>query len=182
MSPLFRLPVTTIASRRDRVRLLLAAALIAAVVVPWTSYQDHAHWMNVRWIPFFSRPARPLDPFEKLRFVAEMAGNVLLYVPLGFAAYRVFGGWRTLALGLSLSALTEWTQLYSHSRIPSTTDIVCNLIGSWIGARIARRRPPAHAHSESGDAHGRPEMTPEDGTDGERTRDAQGGSPVTLPQ
>lgn len=121
--------------------LIVATIAIAAVVVPWTSFQDHSHWINVRWIPFVSGPARTLTAFEKIRSIAEMVANVILYVPFGFAAYRHFGGWRAVMLAVGLSTFTEWTQLYSHARIPSTTDIVCNLAGAWIGVSLRRRQP-----------------------------------------
>ena len=129
--------------RRDWLLLILAALLVAAVVPPWTSFESdtHGHWFKVQWIPFVSRPTPAGGFLDELRYVAEMAANVLLYVPFGAAAYRLFGGRRTIVLAAVLSALTEYTQLYSHTRIPSTTDLVCNLAGAWMGARFARRHP-----------------------------------------
>ena len=140
----------TSTTRRDWLPLILAALLIAAVVAPWTSFESNTqgHWVKVRWIPFVSRPAPAGGVLDELRYVAEMAANVLLYVPFGAAASRLFGGWRTLVLAAVLSALTEYTQLHSHTRIPSTTDLVCNLAGAWMGVRFARRQPrPAAAQN-----------------------------------
>jgi glycopeptide antibiotics resistance protein len=135
------------APRRDWLYLILAALLVAAVVVPWTSFESdtRGHWVKVQWLPFVSRPSPASGVLDELRYVAEMVANVALYVPLGAAAYRLCGGWRTLILAAVLSAVTEYTQLYSHTRIPSTTDLVCNLAGAWMGVRLARRQPRASA-------------------------------------
>ena len=130
----------TSTGRSDWLRLILATILIAAVVVPWTSYEDHgAHWINARWMPFAVRAGSPPSVLDRARGGAEMAGNIVLYVPFGLASRRLFGPWRTLALAVSLSTLTEWSQLYSHERIPSTADVICNLAGAWIGIRWRER-------------------------------------------
>lgn len=33
-----------------------------------------------------------------------------------------------------MSLLGEWSQVYSHSRFPSATDVVCNVIGAVAAA------------------------------------------------
>ncbi|MDP3716371.1 MAG: VanZ family protein [Acidobacteriota bacterium] len=117
--------------------LVLWILVILWMVVPWRSFQDHLHWGSVQWIPFVSPPVRLL----------EIASNVILYVPFGalFAwtqPTRRGVLWRTLAWALLLSGLTEASQLFSHGRFPSVTDLVANVLGALIGARAAMSRRP----------------------------------------
>jgi glycopeptide antibiotics resistance protein len=116
-------------------RVLFAGwvAVILAAVVPWWDMQNHTHWSKVQWIPFLTPPIKPLD----------LIGNVLLYLPFGvlFPTRRDASWWRwPVAVALGLSIVTEWTQLYSHWRFPSFTDVTCNVIGAAIGARLSRWR------------------------------------------
>jgi glycopeptide antibiotics resistance protein len=118
--------------------LLLWSAFIMLLVVPWGGFQDHIHWGKVGWIPFVSRPLK----------LSDIVANVLLYVPLGLGAHRVFGiraWWAGLALAALLSVGTEATQLYSHRRFPSATDLTSNLLGTIGGLLLASRRAEASA-------------------------------------
>jgi len=68
---------------------------------------------------------------------------VLLYAPFGlfFPAAPPKWRWRLLiATAVLLSSATEWTQVYSHTRFPSTTDVSCNVIGAVLGRLVADRR------------------------------------------
>ena len=107
-------------------------ACILIVTLPWGSFQDHAHWDRVRWIPFLSPPFSILD----------LTGNVVAYLPAGYLfrrlAARRTGLWPALACAVALSLMTEATQVFSHSRFPSMTDVICNGVGTWIGAAWAR--------------------------------------------
>lgn len=101
--------------------------------MPWESWQDHPHWSRVVWVPF-------LTPPWKLR---DIVGNVVLYLPLGWWWMRQ--GWRPAVSGAVTAALvlslgTEASQMFSHRRVPSTTDLVTNVCGAWLGARLALRR------------------------------------------
>jgi glycopeptide antibiotics resistance protein len=103
-------------------------------VIPWTDFQDHTHWSRVQWCPFVSPPIRVIDVLV----------NALLYVPFGYcfiaaANYRD-RLWRAVAFAAVVSLGTEWSQLYSHSRFPSLTDVTCNVLGAWFGAWWARHR------------------------------------------
>ena len=119
--------------QQPRMRLVLWTVLITFVTVPWTDMQNHTHWMKVQWIPFVTPPVKLID----------LVVNVLLYLPLGYwfrkqsAAQQSW--WRACVYALALSLVTEWTQLYSHSRFPSLTDTTCNLIGTVLGALVAVR-------------------------------------------
>lgn len=114
--------------RQRSLFVLLWASLIVAIVVPWYDWQDHPHWMNVVWRPFVDPPMRMLD----------VVLNIALYVPLGFAGIRRTGRtWLVVVLATGLSLLTELTQVYSHSRIPSLTDVVSNVAGAATGLMLA---------------------------------------------
>lgn len=110
---------------------LVAATLIALVTLP-ADLQDHAHWQKVAWIPFATGVVRPID----------LVANALLYFPLG-VAIPTMSPWRKVALALfvalALSILLELIQVWSHSRFPSATDVLMNVVGSVAGALVAAR-------------------------------------------
>lgn len=116
-----------------RLRLAAWTLVIVAVVVPWTSWVGHEHWAGVTWIPFM--------PPLRLR---DMTLNVIFYVPFGlFFRLRMPAGRRfglAVASAFVLSLATEFTQVYSHGRFPSMTDVATNTIGAAIGAWVVSRR------------------------------------------
>ena len=114
--------------RVGRFGLALCIAVALAADFPWGDFQGHTHWPNVGWIPFVSPPVRPGD----------IALNLLLFFPLGvFAARRVRPSAPALAqsalIAFVVSVIGEWTQLYSHTRFPSATDVACNVAGALLG-------------------------------------------------
>jgi glycopeptide antibiotics resistance protein len=113
------------------------SAVIVAATVPWTDFVGHTHWQNVQWIPFRSPPVKLID----------VAVNIAFYAPFGYQFARGFAPrarvLHAIVLAGALSLVLEWSQLYSHSRFPSTQDVVCNVMGAWLGAWCAatgRRR------------------------------------------
>jgi len=113
-------------------RFFLWTLIICAGVVPWTDLQNHTHWSKVQWIPFVTPPVKLVD----------IVLNVALYVPFGYWFTRWAGRRRTglaVASAGALSLVTEWTQLYSHSRFPSLTDVTCNVFGALIGVWLAQQ-------------------------------------------
>ena len=109
--------------------LIAAATLVLAVDFPWGDLQNHTHWNKAGWVPFVSPPVRAMD----------IALNLLLCAPLGLAAAMFFRRRLTIATvcALSVSLIGEWTQLYSHARFPSATDVVCNVGGAMAAAMTA---------------------------------------------
>jgi len=88
------------------------------------------------WLPFSTPP--PLA-------APDVLINVLLYVPFGYLYAssrrgRGPGFLRGVILALGLSIVTELTQVYSHARFPSATDVALNAAGASIGLHLARRR------------------------------------------
>jgi glycopeptide antibiotics resistance protein len=124
------------------VLLVLATALIVTAVTPWGDFQGHTHWSKVGWVPFFSKPVR----------LRDILANILLFAPFGAVVSR-FGRERSALMmaviaGGCLSLLAETLQLYSHTRFPSATDLVSNILGAALGAALsgwwlARARRPA---------------------------------------
>ncbi len=107
-------------------RVLAASALLLVADFPWRGFQDHSHWGRVAWMPFVSPPVRPVD----------IIFNLLLGVPLGLATVSAFPRRTVVVAGVALavSLAGESTQLYSHSRFPSATDLVCNVAGAVAAA------------------------------------------------
>lgn len=115
-------------------RTLGALALILlATTWPLSDFQDHSHWLRVEWVPF-SQYQRPLD----------VVANVLLFVPFGAAAAAGTADPRRVRLvmyaGLGLALAVELSQVFTHNRIATTTDVITNTAGAWLGARWALRR------------------------------------------
>jgi glycopeptide antibiotics resistance protein len=129
-------------SHRPAVRARIAfgvwTAIILATTVPWTDLVGHTHWGKVQWIPFVTPPVKLLD----------VVVNLLLYCPFGYELIRAtpprVRGWHAAAIAGSLSLAVEWSQLYSHSRFPSTQDLLCNVSGAWVGAAWAGRGRPRY--------------------------------------
>ncbi len=117
-----------------RLALGLWTVLILTAVVPWRNYTDHVHWGWVQWIPFSTPPVKARD----------IIVNTLLYVPFGYLYTRQRPGrrqaWRAIGCAAALSLATEATQLFSHTRFPSSGDWVCNVAGAWLGMTVAVRR------------------------------------------
>jgi glycopeptide antibiotics resistance protein len=120
--------------------ILLACwtVVIVFAVVPIGRYREQPARQQIAWIPFVSRPVT----------LSDIARNILLYVPFGYLQVRAVVHptvGRALAYSAALSAGTEATQVYSRGRYPSTTDVVCNVIGAMAGfawARLRTSRPP----------------------------------------
>jgi glycopeptide antibiotics resistance protein len=118
-----------------RVWLAIWISLIVVVVVPWGTFEPHAHWERMAWIPFISPPVE----------LEDVVGNLLFYLPYGILVGQQTAESRgaiVLATGCAtvLSLATEFTQIFSDSRFPSMTDVACNVIGAGIGASWAIHR------------------------------------------
>ena len=110
---------------------------LVAVSVPFDDLHAHTHWAKVGWIPFVPRPGVPVK-------ASDIIANVLLYFPLGFfervrrSRARMIG--QAFGESVVIAFFTELTQLYSHSRFPSATDIVCDCAGAMLGAWLRHRQ------------------------------------------
>jgi glycopeptide antibiotics resistance protein len=121
--------------RQPVVRLLAVAFGLVAFAAdwPWGDLQNHTHWSRVAWIPFVSRPVTPFDILQ----------NLLLFAPFGcFVGLSTIGSRRRGVLYAALLTTAigfagEASQLYSHSRFPSATDLTCNVVGAALAAAAA---------------------------------------------
>ena len=113
------------------VGLVVASALVLVADFPWGDLQDHSHWSKIRWIPFVSPPLK----------LGDIALHTLLCAPIGGLSGRLFRRPLLMAFGLSLSlsVTAEWSQVYSHTRYPSATDVTCNVAGAVLAAALSRR-------------------------------------------
>ena len=119
----------------------LLAALAIAPLLPLSNYVGLPHWDLIRWIPFqdFSLSRNKLT---------DVLGNVLWFTTFGYLLrYQLnerFGPLRAIATiiviasGISLSV--EFFQVFCHNRIPSMTDVICNVFGAGIGGYVAEKQ------------------------------------------
>lgn len=129
-------------ARRRAAAWVWTAALVLTGV-PFADLHAHAHWYKVAWIPFVSPPQKASD----------IIANILIYMPLGFlsAPGPASRRYRTMILAAgALSFVIEATQVFSHGRIPSTTDVVSDVIGAAAGVAVSewfgRTRSTASRH------------------------------------
>ncbi len=116
-----------------------------APMLPLTDFVGHPHWDAVRWVPFqdFSFSGGILQ---------DVIGNTVWFIIVGYLLHcLVYDRTRhhlgslegilsiiLIAAGLSLSL--ETFQIFCHNRVPSITDVTCNVIGAGIGAYLASRQ------------------------------------------
>src|SRR5688572_16939165 len=108
-----------------RLALLVWFLLWARVGFPWRSFQWMATLHHVELIPFNGGSLR------------SQLLNVLAFIPLGVMGTQI--GWHprlVIAGGFAVSALTEFLQLFSTRRYPSTTDLILNTLGVLMGIVI----------------------------------------------
>lgn len=120
-----------------RILLLLWLAFVLFVIsLPWWKFDGTPHWENVQWIPFTHLSLHP-------RVLVETALNILAFIPVGYLTVRSLSPSTRrpflLAsfLGLFSSASIEIYQLFCHDRVPSTTDVLMNLVGTAVGVWLA---------------------------------------------
>src|ERR1051326_8601159 len=119
-----------------RLLLLIGALILYGSLYPW---QFHPRDLSESAVEvLIGNWPGELDAFV----LRDLIINVLLYIPLGAAAYlaphpraaKVAGVVFAAIAGASLSTAIELMQLYVANRVPSAFDIVCNLAGSIVGA------------------------------------------------
>ena len=143
-------------------RVALAGAVVMIVgltILPLAV--DPAVWSANRprgfptWIPLL-KMREDLAEGLSARQMRQILGNVLLFVPFGFALPLAVRWCRraavTVAIGATLSLSIEILQMVLPFRDPDIDDVVCNTIGTLIGYvafatvwRVARRYAPAYA-------------------------------------
>jgi len=144
------LRVVQLASSPQSKTVLLWSGLLVislAPVLPLSNFAGHPHWNIIRWIPFQDFSLSP-------GILKDVMGNAVWFMMFGYLLYgrlpADFTTARTIAMvaliggGISLS--TELFQVFCHNRVPSTTDIICNIVGAGLGGLFAKqvRSSPEH--------------------------------------
>lgn len=135
--------------------LLYLGALLYSTLEPFRfsrhpGLERNVPHKQVEWIPF-SRPC----PDHGVLCPRDTGLNVVAFAPLGaflVLLSRSSGGvlrraGQAAAMGSGLSLLIETLQYFIPARFPSTTDLLLNTLGTWLGgvliaafAGIERRR------------------------------------------
>jgi glycopeptide antibiotics resistance protein len=116
--------------------LMGIAAIIGFTTMPLSNYVAHAHWDQVSWVPFDDQQLN----------LPDILRNVALFFPFGYFFPRGLHGpslkhiWGfPILTAATLSAAVECFQVYTHNRIPSTTDTCANLLGVMLGVLLQRK-------------------------------------------
>ena len=78
-------------------------------------------------------------------FFVDFFANVLLFTPFGYLQQLRAGLnllrrelLSTVVAALALSLGVEFAQVYTHNRIPSTADVLSNVMGAMLGGFVYR--------------------------------------------
>jgi glycopeptide antibiotics resistance protein len=124
-------------------RCLLAASVLLIVVVTLFPFPVTARW----WKPWHFRDAQ-LVPFHTIRDqlsegglqAAQVFGNILVFMPFGFALPFTWRRARrarvTIAFGALLSLAIELTQLFVPTHTSDVDDLILNTLGTALGFAV----------------------------------------------
>jgi glycopeptide antibiotics resistance protein len=125
---------------RWRIALVLWLLVILVVTtMPWRDFDGRPHWDRIQWVPF-----PHVTTWGWARWKEKMA-NVALFVPFGFFATRARNGRGLRAglfiggMGLCLSIIVEFFQVFTVHRFPTITDVCTNTFGTICGVILAHR-------------------------------------------
>lgn len=131
---------------------IVAALLVAAVVVLVTVGKAYIELPGVWESETHQRRQIRVNPFQTFRTPAawwapwaNLLGNMALFAPIGFIAYRD-SVLRAAAVGLALSLGIETTQFIFAAGFSDLDDIISNTLGAFVGALIASFRQPREAY------------------------------------
>ncbi len=118
-------------TQRARLFFLLYVCAVAYLSLFPGDFMLHPRLDRLYWYPLVGR-----------RQMMDATLNVLFYIPLGIAGVWSFGrktvGWiAAVTIGIALSALIEWLQLWSIARYGTLNDLVMNSLGCAAGATAA---------------------------------------------
>jgi len=123
------------------VAVAYAALLASVTLLPIRWRSDLARWPD-NWhpqlVPLWNLVAGIADGDRRLATLAGAAGNVLLFVPLGFllplVLPRLDRRWRVLTVGAGISLLVELAQLPMPGvRRADVNDLLMNVAGTALG-------------------------------------------------
>ena len=129
-----------------------AALLVVITLLPirWRSdlARYHTNW-RPQLVPLWNVVVNLRDGDRALATLAGAAGNVALFLPLGFLLPLLAPWsdrwWRTVGAGFALSAAIELSQVaFPGVRRPDVNDVLMNTLGAAIGFRAHRLVATAH--------------------------------------
>jgi glycopeptide antibiotics resistance protein len=118
-----------------------AAALVVVTLAPIRWRSDLARYRN-NWrpqlVPIWNMVVNLRDGDRVLATLAGAAGNVALFLPLGFLLPMLAPWfdrfWRTVATGFVLSSLIELSQIaFPGVRRADVNDVLMNTLGAAVG-------------------------------------------------
>lgn len=141
----------------DRKALLKTAFALYGVLMIWLLFGQRVEWFeagdyfeqikqNISLVPFatiriFIRNLAESENTDVIRHaIINLAGNVIMFVPLGFfipavsEKFRAF--WRTLAVSFLCIVTVEILQLFLLLGSCDTDDLILNIIGVTVGYLI----------------------------------------------
>ncbi len=119
----------------------LLVILSIAPLFPLHNYVGHPHWDMIRWIPFqdFSISRNMLeDVFGNILWF--MMCGYLLHYQLNEGSVSVWAPAKIIVVAGVVSLSIEFFQVFCHNRIPSMTDVICNMLGAGIGGYFAAKQ------------------------------------------
>jgi glycopeptide antibiotics resistance protein len=118
--------------RLRRFGFALSVALILLATLPWGDFLTHPHFWRIAWVPFATGIVR----------LGDLIANAALYMPWGLLFPGRAGTRRLVVATISaavLSTIIEASQIWSHTRFPSATDVTMNALGAALGAWLSLR-------------------------------------------
>ena len=129
---------------------LALAAAFAAIVVVTVRPSDGDHELRLR--PFADIRLAVTPPFHR-GWIAEVAGNVLLFLPLGAVlCLRNLPFVRSVVVALGLTIAVELVQLLLPGLTTAVDDVLCNAAGAalgWFGSWLLHRPPKPQPFASS---------------------------------
>lgn len=130
-----------------RLMNLALAAAFAAIVVVTIRPSDGDHELRLRPLADIRLAVTP--PFYR-GWIAEIVGNILLFVPLGAVlCLRHLTLRKSVGIAIGLAIAVELVQLLLPGRTTAIDDVICNTAGTalgwliaWLVHRPSRRRTP----------------------------------------
>ncbi|MCU1337864.1 MAG: hypothetical protein JWO19_3445 [Bryobacterales bacterium] len=110
---------------------LYLAGILYLSLYPW-QFVPNPGPRTLRWVPVDTR-----------RAILDAVLNVVFYIPVGAAAFASFrrrsriAFAAALALGTLVSLTVELTQLSIPTRVGNLVDLLCNSVGTLLGAMVA---------------------------------------------
>jgi glycopeptide antibiotics resistance protein len=119
----------------------LLAILSIAPLLPLSNFVGHPHWDHIRWVPFQNFAL-------SWNMLKDIVGNTLWFMMFGYLLhYQLHKDSRTLRtitiitfVAGSISLSIEFFQVFCHNRIPSITDVICNIFGAGLGGYLAEKQ------------------------------------------